>query len=194
MKAGFDRRVFLLVLLILITFGCGGGSGGGSETAGPGSDPGDDSDLPSSTEMAEVLREIEALEESGAVPKLDRSTDIVGPDVDANGIRDDIEVFISALDISSSQKQAASQVAQAFQMTLTADLDDTSELAATALENLNALNCLATRAPQAWPELLDALEAVTANTKERTLRYIEYNVAQSGTISRLPVGDTCKNI
>ncbi len=38
---------------------------------------------------------IKTLEDSGVIPKLDRSSDIKGPDQNLNGVRDDIDAWIS---------------------------------------------------------------------------------------------------
>ncbi len=37
---------------------------------------------------------LQALEEEGTIPKLDRSKDLAGPDKNNNGVRDDIESYI----------------------------------------------------------------------------------------------------
>ncbi len=36
------------------------------------------------------------------------------------------------------------------------------------------------------------IEALTANTKERARRYLDYNRAASGSVTRLPDGNTCE--
>ena len=54
-----------------------------------------------------VTEQIAQLQKGGKLPKLDRSTDIKGPDTDNNGIRDDIDAWIVALPITDVQKRAA---------------------------------------------------------------------------------------
>jgi hypothetical protein len=41
-------------------------------------------------------------------------------------------------------------------------------------------------------KLSGKIEAMTANTKARAYRYIQYNRARSGSSTLLPDGDTCK--
>ena len=41
-------------------------------------------------------------------------------------------------------------------------------------------------------KLSGKIEAMTANTKTRAYRYMEYNRAASGSSTLLPTGDTCK--
>jgi hypothetical protein len=36
------------------------------------------------------------------------------------------------------------------------------------------------------------LEAMTANTRERATRYLQYNAASSGSVDGLPNGNTCE--
>jgi len=38
---------------------------------------------------------VKHLEQSGLIPVLDRSADLAGPDLDNNGIRDDIDAYIN---------------------------------------------------------------------------------------------------
>jgi hypothetical protein len=45
-----------------------------------------------------------ALKDSGVILKLDRSSDIKGPDQNLNGVRDDIDAWIAALLITNIQK------------------------------------------------------------------------------------------
>jgi hypothetical protein len=47
------------------------------------------------------------LEASGAIPKLDRGNTIIGTDANANGVRDDVEAFITNNYTSSIQRAAA---------------------------------------------------------------------------------------
>jgi hypothetical protein len=56
-----------------------------------------------------LSEKIKALENSGVIPKLDRSSDIKGPDQNLNGVRDDIDAWIAALPITDKQKRAARQ-------------------------------------------------------------------------------------
>ncbi len=138
---------------------------------------------------------IKVLENSGVIPKLDRSSDIKGPDQNLNGVRDDIDAWIAALPITEKQKKAATQKAIALQRTLILDLKDKAVMDASGDELAASTNCLGEVFMPNYQEsfkLSGKLEAMTANTKARAYRYIEYNRAASGSTTMSPSGDTCK--
>jgi hypothetical protein len=141
-----------------------------------------------------MKEQIKALEDSGKLPKLDRSTSIAGPDTNNNGIRDDIDAWIAALPITDVQKKAAQQAARVRQAELLVDLTNKSELNRLGEVSFRSVNCLGDIFK---PDLQDGLDlssqivAVTANTKERAKQYIAYNRAVSGSSGSLPRGNTC---
>ncbi len=138
---------------------------------------------------------IKVLENSGVIPKLDRSSDIKGPDQNLNGVRDDIDAWIAALSITEKQKRAATQDAVALQRTLIIDLKDKTAMNASGDELAASTACLSNVFMPDYKEsykLSGKIEAMTANTKARAYRYIEYNRAASGSSTREPTGDTCK--
>lgn len=140
--------------------------------------------------------QIEALETQGKLPKLDRSDSIVGPDANSNGVRDDIEAYIDTLVLTAAQKRAAMQKAKALQNTLTVDLTDKTALQKVGDGLMASTNCIGDifvdkrGAPDSY--LSSRIEAMTANTRERSKRYMEYNAARSGSVTSLPSGDTCE--
>jgi hypothetical protein len=138
---------------------------------------------------------IKTLEDNGAIPKLDRSADIKGPDQDSNGVRDDIDAWIAALPITAKQKRAATQDAIALQKTLIVDLKDKTAMDASGDELMASTSCLSDVFMPNYQEgfkLSSKIEAMTANTKARAYRYMEYNRAASGSSTLLLDGDTCK--
>jgi hypothetical protein len=149
-------------------------------------------DVPSLTEQ------IKALEVSGALPVLDRSTNIKGPDQDLNGVRDDIDAWIATLPITETQKRAATQKAKSTQNALLVDTKDAVAMDATGDESMAGIVCLNDAFEPNYQEgskLSAKLEAMTVNTKERTMQYIKYNRAASGSTTKLPIGakgHTCK--
>ena len=139
--------------------------------------------------------QIQALERSGALPALDRSASITGPDVNNNGVRDDIEAYIASLPLSAVQKRAALQAAKALQNTLLVDVQDKTALQKVGDGLMASTNCLGdvmASDSQGQSELSGKIESMTANTKARAQRYIQYNSARSGSVTRLPSGDTCE--
>lgn len=139
--------------------------------------------------------QIQALERSGALPALDRSASITGPDVNNNGVRDDIEAYIASLPLSAVQKRAALQAAKALQNTLIVDVQDKTALQKVGDGLMASTKCLGdVFAPdiQNKSELSGKIESMTANTKARAQRYIQYNSARSGSVTSMPDGDTCE--
>lgn len=144
---------------------------------------------------ATLLDQIKALEASGQLPQLDRSSSIPGPDANHNGVRDDIEAWIAALPITDRQKKAVLQDARTNQKMLLVDLTDKAALQALGDEGAAGIACLAdvfTPNYQDGHKLSAKIEALTANTKERARRYLDYNRARSGSVTRLPSGNTCE--
>jgi len=142
-----------------------------------------------------LAQQIKALEDSGAYPKLDRSTDLKGPDQNLNGVRDDVEAWINAQPITDVQKKAAMQDAEVFQRTLLVDLTDKAALQSVGDAMAAATVCTSEvfkSNSNAGYMLSNKIEAITFNTKERTMRYIAYNQARSGSTTKLPSGNTCK--
>lgn len=136
------------------------------------------------------------LELSRNLPALDRGVSIAGTDANWNNIRDDIDRIISRAYTNEKQRKAAIQVARALQASL---LIDTSNIAAVKVidrEISRAINCVyssfdGTRTKQP-AQVIQELESITANTKERLRAYLQFNKALDGTSSALPEGDTCE--
>lgn len=149
----------------------------------------------STTADPSLPEQIKALEASGALPKLDRSVSIKGPDQDLNGVRDDIDAWIEALPITAEQKKAATQKAIGLQNTLLIDINDKTAMDASGDELSAGVQCLGNVFMPNYQEsykLGAKLEALTANTKERTQQYIKYNRAASGSTTASAKGNPCK--
>ncbi|MDT4857967.1 hypothetical protein FQZ97_924130 [compost metagenome] len=178
------RRHSLTALFPLALAGWLSACGGGGTSSGN-----------TGTTSATLAEQIKALEESSQLPKLDRSSDIRGPDADNNGIRDDIDAWIAAQPISDVQKKAAQQMARVQQAKLLADLNDKEALQALGERSAAGIVCLGDvfmPERQKGRDLRSQLEAIMANTKERARQYIAYNRAVSGSSGRLPEGNTCE--
>jgi hypothetical protein len=147
------------------------------------------------TSEPSLTEQIKALEANGALPKLDRSSDIRGPDANNNGVRDDIDAWIATLPITETQKKAASQAAIGLQNTLLVDIADKTAMDASGNETMASVKCLRLVFMPNYEDgykLSAKIEAITANTKERAYQYIKYNQAASGSSTRMPEGNPCK--
>ena len=165
--------------LILALSGCGGGSG--SSPATP-STP---------TSLANAILQAEA---TGAVPKLNHDNTVLGPDVNGNGIRDDIDLYIAAQPDTPAQKAALSQMAVALQASMAIDTTNRNALLGVSTKILNGISCLFT----AYGDLIggpksDDIEKITVNTMTRLHAYEKYNTAISGSVLQFPPGSGCND-
>jgi len=138
--------------------------------------------------------QVRALEAAGRLPTLDRSDSLAGPDVNGNGVRDDIDQWISQQDGTAPQKQAMTQSAQALQHMLLVDLRDDAALQAAAEASADAVACMYDQFPDPQtPSIIgNRIEAFTANTEQRARRYMAYNARRGGTTTRMLNTNTCK--
>jgi hypothetical protein len=150
---------------------------------------------PAPTQAPTLAQQIASLERSGALPTLDRSKDIAGPDANANGVRDDIESWINAQPLNDKQRKSLMQDARATQRALSVDLRDEAALQKTGEGFAASSKCGGDNFPDfpIFSRLTEKIEAMTANTKERAARYMQYNAARSGSSTTRPSGDTCES-
>ena len=176
-----------LIGATLILTACGGGSGGSSSTP----------DTPGNTSTQTPIQRMASLENSGAIPKLDRSNVIGGTDVNANGIRDDIDAILTATYPQAPQRAAAVQLAKVMQAALLEDKTNIVAVKAISVRGSRAVNCVyrvfdGSNGSKQPALVITEIEAMTANTKARMLAYLAYNKALDGTSGTLPEGDTCE--
>jgi hypothetical protein len=177
------QKTICAALLLFILAACSGTEGSTQAPTAPLA--------PAALTMKE---QIKALEDSGKLPKLDRSTSIAGPDVNNNGIRDDIDAWIAALPISDVQKKAVQQDARVQQATLLVDLTSKSELKRIGDLIARSVQCMYFSFQPDYQQgfdLASQVEAITANTKERAMQYLAYNRARSGSVTSSVKGNTC---
>ena len=138
---------------------------------------------------------VEQLEVDGAIPLLDRTHTLGGIDEDKkDGIRDDIELYIDVH--YSKQRAPARQLAAALQASLLVDHADPEAVGAVALEIARAVDCVdrsgfKIKNKPDDPDILDELQALTANTKRRMISYMLFNQALDGTLSFPLDGTVC---
>jgi hypothetical protein len=167
-------RLLGLVALGVLT-GCGGG-GGAAET-------------PAEPAATVVTR----LQTSGAMLPLDRSTDVAGPDANADGVRDDVSTWIGTQGYAGDLPKAAAQLAKAYQTVLTVALTDDTAVRAARLASSDAVECIMQKAAsvEAGYKAVADLRRVTVNTDARVKAYLSYVEKVNDTVSRAPEGDGC---
>lgn len=214
-KTSFSLSVITLTLLLTACSGANSGSSspeannGASTTnsttstggpaprqpATPGSELPTPSPVTPSQPLSPAAAAIAALEANGTIPKLDRSDSLAGPDLDGNGVRDDVDAWIKSKLTDPKQIAAAMQSAKAMQKAILVDL--TNKVATRAVMALNdrATYCMLSVFPaSANPAGYDfdsKIESLTTNTKPRLRAYLAYNKALDGTTSSAPTSSTC---
>lgn len=139
---------------------------------------------------------IEALENSGDIPKLERTETLVGKDSNNNDIRDDIEEYIQANYTKNTHRSAAMQTAKAMQSTLLVDTTNTIAVKEVNRNLSRANHCIYLQFDENGSkqpaQVSQELESITTNTKTRLLAYLAFSKALDGTSWAMPEGDTCE--
>jgi len=180
------REAFILYLLLASTLvGCGGDKGS--------DEPSKSTPTPPKTTAAII----DDLEKEGKLPVLDRTNSIVGVDSNSNGIRDDIDGYISKSSYTGDQKKALNQVSKGFQSSLTVDITDMQAVKKVSKDIGKGIDCVFSKVgvdavDKSAGKVVQELESLTTNTKARLLAYLKYNKALDGTSSALTEGDSCE--
>ncbi|EKO3816423.1 chromosome partitioning protein ParA [Vibrio harveyi] len=121
---------------------------------------------------------------------LDRSDSLTGRDENKDGIRDDIEAFINALEVSEPVRNALKQDARQTQKNLYYDWSEKTEA---NIDKAMAIGdeydkVIACKDFVGIPvdDSIDTSKTITAltyNTKARTMAYLAYNHLQDGAVS-----------
>lgn len=129
---------------------------------------------------------------SRAQPVLNVDETVAGPDVDANGVRDDIDAFVGALPFHPAKKRALLQMSRAIQTAMTVDVANGSARQAAAAGVAGAASCMHARfdTVQASQKNRDVRE-MTVNTRQRVQAYEHFNEAMSKYTFELPKGNGC---
>ncbi len=157
---------------------------------------GNDSDEPAQNESALTpTQKIAKMEDSGELPKLERTNTVEGIDADKNGIRDDIDAYIKKTYVSEEQQKAVNQYAKSLQASLLVDKDNKIAVKAVTNSKARAISCISMKVPDGKSPNSDRVVreilSITTNTKQRLLEYVALDKALDGTVISLPSGDVC---
>ncbi|HDY8011562.1 TPA: chromosome partitioning protein ParA [Vibrio vulnificus] len=123
-------------------------------------------------------------------PLLDRSDSLTGPDTNQDGIRDDIEAFIDALEVAEPVRKALKQDARSAQENISYDFSDKTESSVSKATEISkkfdrALACYEFVGVEV-DDIINSsrlLMSLTYNTKKRTLAFLSYNRLLNGSTS-----------
>ncbi|EIO3975576.1 chromosome partitioning protein ParA [Vibrio vulnificus] len=123
-------------------------------------------------------------------PLLDRSDSLTGPDTNQDGIRDDVEAFIDALEVTESVRNALKQDARSAQENISYDFSDKTEPSISKATEISkkfdrALACYEFVGIEV-DDIINSsrlLMSLTYNTKKRTLAFLSYNRLLNGSTS-----------
>ena len=126
----------------------------------------------------------------------DRDNVLLGVDANHNGIRDDIEAYITAEYRAPTHRAAALQTARAMQWTLQVTPTDLVSAKAASMRMTNAINCVYSKFNHGSTAdkpafVIEKIRGFTTNTKLHLIAYLDYCKALNGTSSSLPEGNTC---
>lgn len=137
---------------------------------------------------------ISEMEAAGDLPVLDRSSNLLGPDKNSNGIRDDIDAVIEMSakkhNWSENKVKALQFAAKTEQDILSVDLGDPASVQKAAKKNLFSIFCMMDLMGMDETKYPD-FEKLTFNTKERLMQYLKYSRALSGHVIHAPNGGSC---
>jgi hypothetical protein len=96
--------------------------------------------------------------------------------------------------VTETQRKALMQKAKSLQQTLLVDLTDKDAVQHVGEGLMASTNCGGDQFTpyEKFSVLRGKIEAMTANTRQRAERYMQYNKASSGSVTTLPNYDTCE--
>lgn len=120
--------------------------------------------------------------------------EIIGPDNDHNGVRDDIDQYIDSLLDTPRQKAVLRQHARALTATMVIDPADTTQVIRAATKIAVGITCLF----KAYNDEIagrkaEQLEAISVNTAIRARAYERFDSAMSGKFISSDNQDRCSN-
>ncbi|QWK95637.1 hypothetical protein JV210_06065 [Plesiomonas shigelloides] len=143
---------------------------------------------------------INKLEASGLTPSLERGNSLIWLDRNHNSIRDDIDQYIKERYPHREQSKAAEQLAKSLNSIFLVENDNINEARRIVKSNSDAINCIYTvfiNKPNNSLESIEPaqvvseIESITFNTKNRLLKYIQFNKLLDGTSWSSSDGNTC---
>lgn len=146
--------------------------------------------------QAHALFAIEGLMPPTTGQTMGQYSEIIGLDLDSDGIRDDVGQFIESSYTRTTEMAAARQFARAVQAAVLAGSREPRMTRLISLQMSRALNCVyvsfAGNASMTHPEsVIETVRSLTTNTPERLNAYLAFAKSQDDTAYDLPRGASC---
>jgi len=125
-------------------------------------------------------------------PTLDRSSDIAGPDLDGNGVRDDLDDYVASLPDTESQKRALRQGFRTLRQAILIDTADKNAVLDVMKKSSASVWCIYSQYDSDAGKKSNDVEKYSINTKARFKAYAAFNSAASGHSAVMPRGDGCE--
>ncbi|QKV54442.1 hypothetical protein [Comamonas antarctica] len=159
------------VLVVAMISACSGDGKGSDRVAGGAPAP------------ANFKEAFTKLENAGKLPILDRSDSLAGPDINANGVRDDIDRYIDSKPGTQAQKNSLKALSRVLNQAMTVDTKDPNALRSVANSLNTSVGCMWKAYPAgAASPLGDEIEKLTVNTRARYDAYMRFNSAMNGSV------------
>lgn len=163
------NKTYLAISALLLT-ACGSGN-----TAPHSASP------QSGSSPTSVIEARAMAEATGKIPKLDRTTSILGVDANANGVRDDIDVWIDSRPDTPAQKAAMKGFSASLNSEMALDVSNPGAVQAVGDAGSTALSCLFdVYGVDRGAEIMREVNKMTLNTRERFNAYMNADRAMSG--------------
>lgn len=118
--------------------------------------------------------------------------EIAGPDINGNGVRDDLDDYVDSLPDTESQKRALRQGFRTIREAILIDTADKNAVLDVMKKSAASVWCIYSQYDSDAGKKSDDVEKYSINTKARLKAYAAFNAAASGRSSVMPKGDGCE--
>ena len=125
-------------------------------------------------------------------PQLNNDEDIAGPDLDGNGVRDDLDTYVNSLPDTESQKNALRQGFRTLREAILIDTADKNAVLDVMKKSAASVWCIYSQYDSDAGKKSNYVEKYSINTKARLKAYAAFNAAASGHSAVMPRGDGCE--
>lgn len=118
--------------------------------------------------------------------------EIAGPDINGNGVRDDLDDYVDSLPDNESQKRALRQGFRTLREAILIDTADKNAVLDVMKKSAASVWCIYSQYDSDADKKSHDVEKYSINTKARLKAYAAFNAAASGRSAAMPKGDGCE--